>query len=120
VTPVLDKASYRTLSFDCYGTLIDWERGILDYLQPLLARHDVHVIDEWVLETFATLEPQLQARGGSYRAVLAGVLGEFGRLLGFAPGEHDLAGFAASIERWAVSRRVAVARTTSATKRERR
>ena len=32
----IDPARYRTLSFDCYGTLIDWENGILSYLQPLL------------------------------------------------------------------------------------
>ena len=25
---------YRVLTFDCYGTLIDWEGGIWDALQP--------------------------------------------------------------------------------------
>ena len=28
-------SNYRTLTFDCYGTLIDWESGILEYLQPV-------------------------------------------------------------------------------------
>ena len=29
---------YRVLTFDCYGTLIDWETGIWDALQPLIMR----------------------------------------------------------------------------------
>ena len=28
---------FKVLTFDCYGTLIDWERGIADALQPLVA-----------------------------------------------------------------------------------
>ena len=31
---------YRVLTFDCYGTLIDWETGIWDALQPLIMRND--------------------------------------------------------------------------------
>ena len=73
-TKKLEKKRYATLSFDCYGTLIDWENGILGYLQPLFESVDVHVIDSWVLETFAELEPAAQAEGGSYRSVLARVL----------------------------------------------
>ena len=30
--------TYRALSFDCYGTLIDWETGILQSLQPWCGR----------------------------------------------------------------------------------
>ena len=30
---------YRVLTFDCYGTLIDWECGIWDALQPLIMRN---------------------------------------------------------------------------------
>ena len=96
----LDKSHYKTLSFDCYGTLIDWERGILDYLQPLLASYDVHVIDEWVLEYFAALEPRFQAEGGSYRTVLSRILDQFGRRLGFVANAEEQAAFGASVERW--------------------
>ena len=96
----LEKKNYRTLSFDCYGTLIDWENGILGYLQPLFDSVDVHVIDSWVLETFAELEPIEQARGGSYQSVLGRVLECFARNLAFTPGEDVLSGFAGSIEYW--------------------
>lgn len=96
----LDRTRYRTLSFDCYGTLIDWESGIIGYLQPLLESVDAHVIDEWVLAFYGEMEPEVQAEGGSYRSVLARVLERFGKRLGFTPGEDDLAGFAGSIEYW--------------------
>ena len=48
---------YRVLTFDCYGTLIDWESGIWDALQPLVmhgGRSDV--TREAGLLAFATLE----------------------------------------------------------------
>jgi 2-haloacid dehalogenase len=96
----LKRENYATLSFDCYGTLIDWEAGILGYLQPLLESFDVHVIDEWVLEYYAEQEPLIQAEGGSYRSVLGRVLEKFGARLAFTPSDADQAGFADSIEFW--------------------
>ena len=35
-----DLTDYRVLTFDCYGTLIDWETGIWDELQPLILHND--------------------------------------------------------------------------------
>ena len=96
----IDPASYRTLTFDCYGTLIDWESGILAYLKPLFESYDVHVIDEFVLECYSRYEPDAQAAGGSYRSVLARVLERFGKRLAFTPKEAELEGFAASIGQW--------------------
>ena len=93
-------ADYKTLSFDCYGTLIDWECGILGYLQPLFENFDVHVLDEWLLETFAELEPAAQDLGGTYRSVLSQVLRDYGKRLGFTPSDADLEGFGASVEYW--------------------
>ena len=96
----LATSNYKTLSFDCYGTLIDWEGGLLGYLQPLLQSHDVHVIDEWVLEFYAEAEPSIQAEGGSYRSVLTRAVAKFGKRLAFTPTESACAGLAASIEHW--------------------
>ena len=96
----IDASKYATLTFDCYGTLIDWESGITGYLQSLLARYDVHVIDEFLLEAFAELEPQLQAEGGAYREVLARLLQRLGERLAFQPKPEELAGFAGSIAHW--------------------
>ena len=96
----IDPSNYRTLTFDCYGTLIDWENGILGYLRPLFERYDVNVIDEFVLECFSRFEPAAQAEGGPYRTVLAKVLQRYGERLAFTPKESELGGFAASIEHW--------------------
>ena len=96
----IDKSNYRTLTFDCYGTLIDWETGILAYLKPLFESYDVHVIDEFVLECYSRYEPEAQDQGGSYRKVLANVLQRFGKRLAFTPKESELEGFSDSIGQW--------------------
>ena len=96
----LTTANYKSLSFDCYGTLIDWENGILDFVRPLLESYDVHVIDEWILEFFAEHEPVIQAQGGSYRSVLSKILAALGTRLAFSPDANSLAAFADSMEQW--------------------
>ncbi|MGK7864658.1 haloacid dehalogenase type II [Falsiroseomonas sp. E2-1-a4] len=59
-------SDFRVLTFDCYGTLIDWEGGIHAALQPLLAQADNHTggtIDrEAALQAFARLEADQEAR----------------------------------------------------------
>ena len=48
---------FSVLTFDCYGTLIDWESGIWDALQPLIARSQRNDISRNKgLEAFATFE----------------------------------------------------------------
>ena len=53
--------SFQAITFDCYGTLIDWESGILRVLRPLLAEHGKPVDHEEILELYAELEPAIQA-----------------------------------------------------------
>src|SRR3979490_3438620 len=56
------------VTFDCYGTLIDWERGITDALLPLLpAGTDRSALAEWYIASEAELE---QERYHLYRDVL--------------------------------------------------
>ena len=47
---------YRVLTFDCYGTLIDWEGGIWDALQPLIMRGGADVTRDAALLAFAKFE----------------------------------------------------------------
>src|SRR4030095_9370614 len=47
---------FAAMSFDCYGTLIDWETGILEALRPLLRRHGVFAEDDRLLELYAAAE----------------------------------------------------------------
>ena len=80
----LDFDQFDVLTFDCYGTLIDWEAGILAALRPPLAAHGVEAPDDAVLEAFARHEAEVEA--GPYQryrevlgAVLGAMLGHFGR-----------------------------------------
>ena len=76
---------YDALTFDCYGTLIDWGTGLVNHLQPLLLERDAHVIDDFLLEFFAEAEPAIQADGVLYTDVLREVLRRLGSRLGFTP-----------------------------------
>lgn len=49
-------SSFKVLTFDCYGTLIDWETGIHDGLQPLLARYGKPLSKDEALEIYARHE----------------------------------------------------------------
>ena len=46
---MLDFDQFAYLTFDCYGTLIDWERGIVEAFKPVLARHGVELSDDEIL-----------------------------------------------------------------------
>ena len=52
---------YNVLTFDCYGTLIDWESGIWDALQPLLMANGADIDRETALRAFAEAESAQQA-----------------------------------------------------------
>lgn len=90
---------YDVLSFDCYGTLIDWESAIVNYLTPVLLKHEVHLIGESILELFAEWEPEEQVAGKDYRDVLVNVMQRYGNRLGFPPNEEEISGFVECISR---------------------
>ncbi len=92
-------SDFDILSFDCYGTLVDWESAITSTLQSILFSHDAHWNDAVLLEHFALLEPAEQEHGGSYRDVLRRVLKQFGTRLGFVPTEPQLVQFEECIAR---------------------
>ena len=79
---MLDFSRFDWLSFDCYGTLIDWEAGLLGYLRPLLHGKGCAISDARILALYSELEPREQAGDfRSYREVLAGVVHDFAREL---------------------------------------
>jgi 2-haloacid dehalogenase len=98
---MLNFENFRTLTFDCYGTLIDWESGIWDNLQPILAAHNVSITRDDALKLYAELEPP--AESGAYReykTVLRMVVQGFGERLGFAPSDAEQQTFALSVKNW--------------------
>src|SRR5689334_12221032 len=44
-----DPTYLTALTFDCYGTLIDWETGLIEALRPLLARHRIALTDDQII-----------------------------------------------------------------------
>jgi 2-haloacid dehalogenase len=98
---VLDFSQFDWISFDCYGTLIDWESGILGYLGPLLQRKGLTLPDAQILSLYSQFEPREQAgnyRG--YREVLAGVVNDFARELNFDVTPAEALGLGDAIRSW--------------------
>lgn len=64
---------FKALTFDCYGTLIDWETGIIEGLRPLVEKADPGLTRNAILETHAYHEStsQQQAPAKPYAELLA-------------------------------------------------
>jgi 2-haloacid dehalogenase len=97
----LDFGAFDALTFDCYGTLIDWETGILGALRPVLEAHGVDVPAEVLLESYGRHEAELEAGDYlPYRDVLAQSLRGIGRDHGFPPSGEEMAAFGQSVGDW--------------------
>lgn len=91
----------KAISFDCYGTLIDWETGICKALTPFLNRSGLTVSQEEIFSHYAELESKLEAPPYRlYREVLAGVMTGLAQEFGFEllPGEEET--LAESLPSW--------------------
>jgi 2-haloacid dehalogenase len=60
MTTDLDLTAYKALSFDCYGTLIDWEAGIAAVLAPWAREHSLDLSDENLLLAYADNEAAVE------------------------------------------------------------
>jgi len=98
---VLDFRRFDVITFDCYGTLIDWESGILDALRSFREEAPRRASDDDVLEAYAALEATLE--GGDYilyRDVLRGVMRGLALRFSVPLDRVDLDTLAASLPRW--------------------
>jgi 2-haloacid dehalogenase len=101
MTTITALTDFDILTFDCYGTLIDWESGILAALHDALDGHGLRADDERLLESYARFEAAAEAGPYLlYREVLArslrGVAGE----LGLEPTPAEVARFSESVGDW--------------------
>ena len=81
---MLDFSRFRFISFDCYGTLIDWETGILSALRPLLEKHAATLPDAHLLQLYGELEAEAEAgEYKPYRDVLREVVAGIAKQAGF-------------------------------------
>jgi 2-haloacid dehalogenase len=93
---------FTHLTFDCYGTLTDWETGILRALRPIVASHVRELPpDDDLLALYAELEAHIEAGPyRSYREVLEQVVRDLGARLGFVPTLHETVCLAESLPGW--------------------
>ena len=97
----MDFSRFTTISFDCYGTLIEWETGILPVLRVLLARHNCRLADAAILELYGEFEAQAESGPYQrYREVLQSVVKAFGDRLGFDPSPAEIRSLHESVAAW--------------------
>jgi 2-haloacid dehalogenase len=88
------------ISFDCYGTLIDWESGILNSIKPILQKHGVSPKDDEILRMYAEIEPEVERDFKPYKEVLKLVMEEFGRRFSIDLSEDEKNILVKSIGEW--------------------
>jgi 2-haloacid dehalogenase len=98
---MIDPESFDVLTFDCYGTLIDWETGIFEALRPVLRAHGKTISDAHLLELYGEFEAEAETGPyRSYREVLASVVLSLGQRLGFRAKTEEANALAKSLPRW--------------------
>jgi 2-haloacid dehalogenase len=96
----VDFAAYDVLTFDCYGTLIDWETGLLAALREALPG-SVDVGDDALLERYARHEAEAERPPyRTYREVLAAGVRGVADDLRLDVGDDAVARFAESVLEW--------------------
>jgi 2-haloacid dehalogenase len=98
---MLDFNRFEVLTFDCYGTLIDWENGILASVHRILAAHGKKLDDATILKLHGDFE-ELSEQGDfrPYREVLQSVVRRFGAQLGFTPTDEEAMSLPQSLADW--------------------
>jgi len=98
---MLDFTRFEILTFDCYGTLIDWENGILRCLHRILAAHGKDTDDATILQLYGEFEARAElGKYRRYRQVLQSVVRQFGEDLGFAPTDQEVSSLPESLPHW--------------------
>jgi 2-haloacid dehalogenase len=98
---MLDFNRFEILTFDCYGTLINWEEGILSALHAILSAYGKKLDDPTILQLYGDFEQRFeQGAFRRYREVLESVVRQFGADLGFTPTAEQARSLADSLPNW--------------------
>ncbi len=98
---MLDLRPFTHLTFDCFGTLIDWEAGILKAIRPVLSVHGIRESDEQVLALYGSLEAELESGPYlTYRDVLRSVMLAVGRHYNINFEEREIERLPGSLAHW--------------------
>jgi len=96
-----DFSRFRIITFDCYGTLIDWEAGILGAVRPILSAHGAHLGDAEILRLYGEIEADEESgEYRTYRETLRAVVRGFGTRLGFVPSNQEQQSLPDSLPNW--------------------
>lgn len=98
----MNLSNFNTLTFDCYGTLIDWESGITAAVRHWLAGKGLEKSDDAILEAFANSESTQQRETPDmlYPALLAKTLHRMAAAWGLTASEAEAAAFGNSVKDW--------------------
>jgi 2-haloacid dehalogenase len=98
----MNLSDFSTLTFDCYGTLIDWEGGIVAATRPWLASKGVEKSADAILETFAQSESTQQRETPAmlYPELLAHTLHRMGKAWSLSASAAEAATFGNSVKDW--------------------
>ncbi len=93
---------FKVLTFDCYGTLIDWETGMLNGLRPLTDQLAQELTADQILETHGKHEAAQEAQTPSmyYHDVLAVVYKRMAEEWGITVSWDDCLTYGRSVEHW--------------------
>jgi 2-haloacid dehalogenase len=98
---MLDFSRYEILTFDCYGTLINWEAGILAALHRVLSAHGNKMDDATLLKLYGDFEQRSeQGTFRPYREVLESVVCQFANELKFTPTAEEVRSLPDSLPTW--------------------
>ena len=98
---MLDFTRYEILTFDCYGTLINWEEGILPALRRVLSAHGKQIDDATLLKLYGDFEQRSeQGAFQPYRKVLEAVVRQFGAEFQFTPTAEEIRSLPDSLPSW--------------------
>jgi 2-haloacid dehalogenase len=98
---MLDFNRFEILTFDCYGTLINWEAGLLPAIHRVLAAHGKDIDDATILKLYGDFEQRAeQGTYQPYRKVLESVVRDFGKELGFTPTAEEMRSLPDSLPGW--------------------
>lgn len=98
---MFDFSRFEVLTFDCYGTLINWEAGLLNALHRILASHSKNIPDSELLALYGEFEQLAeQPPYQTYAEVLGSVVRQFGAALSFTPTSDEVRSLATSLPSW--------------------
>ena len=98
---MIDFTQFEVITFDCYGTLIDWESGILSAMRPMLEERGVDLGDDELLEMYSQFESEAQkGKYVSYKKNLQTVVLKFAMKYDFIPLPAEGDAISDSIKNW--------------------